>query len=435
MLVILFVITIILFLFIGIKKIKTFSNPLSIYLIFWGLWIIISLFNPYDLYPVSSFAYLLVWVNIFSFSIGFLVISKKKKYQINIEQNLLIIKERSLFFAEIILLIILIYYNKKYFALLSYGNIGEARRIRFELGYLFGNYTEYLLYNYFVISTLYLTIIINILKFILDKKINASLVITIVNILLFASIGLGRFVIFDFIVFAILGVVLTKKKSKNFLFNTKRGKYKSLVKYFFLLIAGVFVMTLITSFRYGRSIQSFEDMFFWLMFSVQQGMIYFLGPFRAFDSFLNLNPHTTYGLTVIRSTFSGLEEIINNIFILAGISINTANSIMSSFTVDSIVIGFNGQSFNAFYTGLTNFYLDGGISYIFIIPFLFGMIVAKIWNTFNEEPNFFMIALLIFIVKTTLAYQYRWDFSSPSNWIIFAILVIFYKVSKKRIYY
>lgn len=70
---------------------------------------------------------------------------------------------------------------------------------------------------------------------------------------------------------------------------------------------------------------------------------------------------------------------------------------MASFTVNPITIGYNGQTFNAFYTGITNFYLDGGIAFVIMIPFLFGMIIA-IFGTC-------LIGLLICILLLSL---YLW---------------------------
>ena len=436
MIFLLVLITLVLMFYLGVIKTRTVKNPLSFFLFFWGLWTCLSMLNPYSLYSVSEKAYLLIWLNIFAFSIGFILISRKKSQDISINVSFSKKTEKLLLLIQVCLLIILTYYYIKYNSVMSRMLITDARIVKFQIGYLFGNYTEYLLFNYFVAAALYVSVIINIVKYSVDRKKKASLLITLINIYLFAGIGLGRFIFFNTIVFIILA--FTIYRGSNLMTNiAQKGNRrlrirskKSKLKYIPLIFVGIYFMTRTTAIRTGSTIDSFESFWRWFEFSVGQGVVYFLGPFRAFDNFLLTNPANTF--TLGRATLGGLDEIINNLFIIVGISINTANSIMSSFTVDSIIIGHNGQTFNAFYTGITNFYLDGGISFVIVIPFIFGIIIAGCWNLYNKKPSLYTLAIMVFMIKTSLAYQYRWDFSAPFNWIVITILFLLYRIEKNK---
>jgi oligosaccharide repeat unit polymerase len=238
-------------------------------------------------------------------------------------------------------------------------------------------------------------------------------------------IGFGRLLLFEIILYIIIvyallirGKSISEKEQKN------RGKNKKQSIAFILFIFLGIITATIT--RMKSRIDSFYDLFFWLRYTLRQGIIYFLGSFRALDEFLSLKPSRVYGYTVLRSTVSGLEEIISNIFIILGIPLTTANEIMSSFTKPQIVIGSNGQMYNAFYTGVMNFYLDGGISFVVLIPFILGTIIALIWNRYCSRPTIFVFAFLVLFVKNSITYQYRWDYSIPSSWVLLALILFRY---------
>ena len=70
----LIVITSLFFISICRYKIGTLNNPISYYLTFWLMWITVSIFNPFNLYPVSNNTYLIIWLNLFFFSLGYFLV-------------------------------------------------------------------------------------------------------------------------------------------------------------------------------------------------------------------------------------------------------------------------------------------------------------------------------------------------------------------------
>lgn len=424
MLTILFILTLMMFIILLRIKIGTYNNPLTYYLIFWGGWTFVSLLNPYDLYDVSNNSYLLLWLNITVFSLGyFLVCNKRTNFKyVDIFSK----KHTQIFFRiiQLIVLLYLIYYYIRYNFLLSGLAITEARNIKYELGYLFNSYTEYLIYTYFVTAFVHLKLVIDIANYIMTKKIQFSTLITAASVILFSLIGFGRFIFFYALIFFALAIFL-KKENVNRIINDNRHNKKKKKKAVYVLftVIGFYFMTLLTANRTGGGISDFDDLLFWFKFSIQEGVTYFVGPYRALDYFLTNKIYNQIGFTLGRATFSGIDEIINNFFILIGIEYKTANGLISSFTRGNISIG-DTRFFNAFYTGIVNFYLDFRIFGVILFPLLYGIISAKIWNIYNKKPNIYTFSLLIYFTKTTIAYQYRWDFGAPSTWIVIITLII-----------
>jgi|GEM_PF-2249921 len=426
----LFIITFILFFYITKTKIGSYNNPLTYYLIFWVGWIFISLLNPFDLYSVSIRAYLLIWTNMLFFSIGYFIFCKRIRAKYFFTSNNK--REYAFIFLQLIVLLIVFYYYGKYTHLLNMMTIHDARAIRFEQGLLFRSYTEKVIYTYFILSFLYLSVLINISKYVLTSKKTISLIITLITVILVGFTGLGRLIFFNCLIFFVIAVALKKlmfiqKKAHR----VHKENNKNKLRYFLPTFAGIIFMTLITGRRRGIEmtvLNNFIDLF---PFVLKQGIIYFVGPFRAFDNFLNLRIYDRIGFTFGRSTFSGLDEIIKNLTVIMGLDMESARAKMSSFTVESIYIGTN-QQFNAFYTGVMNFYLDGGIWGVIILSFLYGAIAAGVWNYYNKHPNLFSYSLLIYFTYTTIAFEFVSYFGAVSTWIVLFILILCSYISSRK---
>ena len=54
-----------------------------VFLLYWGVSLVISSFNPYNLYEVSNYAIFLLLLNVISFITGFLVVKKKVSAEIS----------------------------------------------------------------------------------------------------------------------------------------------------------------------------------------------------------------------------------------------------------------------------------------------------------------------------------------------------------------
>src|SRR5699024_6116960 len=118
-----------------------------------------------------------------------------------------------------------------------------------------------------------------------------------------------------------------------------------------------------------------------------------------------------------RVTFSGLDEIFIVILRKFDDTIVNIKYYTGPYTSEFINIG-DGVTYNAFYTSIFNFYLDGGLLGVILMSFVFGAIIGKVFNTYLKSPNIFNLALLIYLVYLSLVSSLRWELQSPMYWFV-----------------
>lgn len=416
--------TLITFVTLGMVKMGNFKNPLTVYLCFWGIWLGISMLDPLELYHVSDQAYLLLWTNIVFFSLGYLFFSKRIENRAHLEVKLTKQNKKLLLLLQCLLLLILVYYARKFFLLLGQDIITNARTIKYEVGLLFSSYAEYAFFNFFIEAFVYISTILTVCYYISINKTDRIVILGIVCVIAFAYIGLGRFIIFDALVFYLLATTFRCRQrvtqNNGFLSRNHKG---NIFYYILFGLVAILGMVMVTTARLGNSIFGVQDYLYIVGYSFEQLIIYFTGPFRAFDTFLASKVYEEIGYTLGRSTFSGIEEILYNYLYVTEPKWAIANEKMSNFTVPNITIG-NRLEFNAFYTGVMNFYLDGGLVGVIGLAFLYGSIAALIYNYYRVHPNIFNYGLFIFFTYTTIASEFRLAFGAPSTWLILFVLAL-----------
>ncbi|MCL6605979.1 MAG: hypothetical protein K6T94_24195, partial [Paenibacillus sp.] len=258
--------------------------------------------------------------------------------------------------------------------------------------------------------------------------------------LLFASIGNGRFIYFEILFFAIISFGFKFDIFRKLKTNFKKMNNMSKVFYAFLFLFVIYFMNLSSAKRIGIQSPSFsESINIFVNYSLKQFVIYFTGPFRSLDFFLSSKIYETTGFTLGRSFFSGIEEMINTFIIfLSGnsVSFHTANEITSSYTVSPILVG-NNISFNAFYTNVMNFYLDGGLLFVITLSLFYGFVTALLYRYYLSNSNLFTFSLNIFLVYQMIATEFRWNYSAPPTWIAIALILLmnrFYNKNETTIY-
>lgn len=424
----LFLLTVLIF-FIGTGYFKThsFKTPLNYYLIFWGFWLCISMLDPFGLYSVSDEGYLLLILNIAFFSLGFFSDTKKSDYgYVNIK--LKDSKSLDLFIigSNFFIFFILVHYLNKFNYLLSLSGASDARLIKYTAGKLFGTYLEYVFFSYIIETLVYLSVVYCICRYVVENKINLLLVQSVVNVIVFGLIGLGRFIVFDALMFYIVAQLFIARKNNSI---------KSIINKYNIVIAAVFLssailgMTVITASRLGNKVLSFNELLDMAEFTMNQAIMYFIGPFRAFDFFLNAQITDNIGFMFGRATLSGIEEILSNFFLPFGYRWTTANALIGDFTVPEIIIGSN-VSFNAFYTGVMNFYLDGGYIGVVFFAFIYGLVYSRIFHNYKLNYNIFSFCLFVYFTNTTIASAFRLPYHAPSVWFV---IIIFIYASKNCI--
>lgn len=409
----------------GFIKNRISRAALSFYMLWWFFLLTISLFNPYELYPVSNKTYTLIMLNIFMYFLGYIsVCYKKSKTNFCINLNTAHLR-KYLMWAQICIFPILLYYYIRYQSLLNSLGFLYARTIKFDLGYLFNSSFEYILYTFIVQPVVDISIIIFCIKLIIGDFKNKLFVFTGINIILNAQTGLGRFVYFQALIYLISSYIIIRKS--NGVENFSNGKYKKPKKQkkitvYFASLLMVNVMVIVTLLRQGAKQLTLEMLSSTYLDLFEQAIVYFIGPFRALDTLIQGNTASN-NLFFGRLTLGGLDQLLGYLLMIIDSSFQTVNAIVGPMTRSSIPIG-QGQQFNAFYTSLLNHYLDFNIVGIMLFPLIYGIISAYIANVFSNNSKATMFMLLLFNTYNSIASSLRWEYQFPGAWVVVVLLLI-----------
>jgi oligosaccharide repeat unit polymerase len=398
-------------------RIGSYNNPLAYYLIWWGIWLIVSQFNFFNLFEVSIKTYIFLLLNIFMFSLGYFIFCKKIQYK---SFKIFKVNKEGIFIIQSTLFFILIYYLHRYNMLYRNASVLDIRNIKFQVGLLFSSGYEMIFFNYIITFLVYYFTLLSISRFIIEVKVDKNFYISVINVIIYSFIGYGRLIYFDFIIFIIVGFLLNKslsrKKVNMYKLHNKKNM-KNMIIFLIIIISGLLLSSYFISVRMGGN-----KVYKGLLNNFSQSIIYFTGPFRAFDNCM-VTFSDKFNFTFGRSTLSGLDEIVNNMLYILYRNITPLNYEIGFYTQQPIMIG-NHQIFNAFYTCIMNYYMDFGVIGVIIIPFIYGIIAAKIYRVFNDNPNIYTLMLIIYFTYTTISSEFRWSYQSPTTWIILIFILI-----------
>ena len=131
-------------------------------------------------------------------------------------------------------------------------------------------------------------------------------------------------------------------------------------------------------------------------------------------------PDKFYG----RATLAGLEEIVLYPIKFLGAEINSFNNIITDFTQNSVPVGSETPYFNAFYTCVTFFYIDGGILGVIIFASMHGLLIGYGINLYLKKKNISSLILLNFLAINLFSSIYRWPYQNGSTTFLVIVLVI-----------
>lgn len=412
-----------------LSKLDKFSKwILTIYNLIVTFLLCFSMTNPASLYPVSDKTYILWILNIVIFTVIYVVFALRKtnriaelektetKWEEAIEK---ITNSKVWLFFQIGLMIILLYYVIKYNYIVSQTTDQSLLRlIRFTN--LFGSYTEKVIFEYLIMGLFTIFSIITSILFVNKKWKNLFFFIGLINIILYISIGFSRKVLFEFLIYVVLAYIITITLQK------KKISKRSIIIGICLVII-ILVLTLgVTALRTGVSIFDFKKIYNVIIEEqIKQFIVYFEGPFRALDHFVengfsSLQGNLSYG----RATLGGIDEIISLPLIFIGFQYPYFNSIVGAELQNNILVG-ETQQFNALYTSVMNYYCDFGVVGVIIIPALYAIFVRWCIEKFIRKKDIFSQVLAIFVIMNTFSTIYRWNYQAGSTtfWLIILLLL------------
>lgn len=396
------------------KTERNYKILLYIYLIAWGSALFTSTFGFFEMEVPSDYSYFLFLLHLIGFIVGSLSVATSSSINavstgnslINIENNIVRILNNRLFRIFLVFMSIYLTYvfSKYWVKVLFYQNISDTREQLVDIyGYFYYTFAKPLL----VLPT---TIVCYVLfGYSILKKRNWFCLLLGYYLIVNASLTGGRFGY----VYIAMGVVFVN------LFIVKVDLRKHWPK--FAIAAAVLygLIVLITTFRSvfvsidkGTLEQGAE-------LANEQIVTYFVGPQAAFDYGLS-NDYLTqvggYGMGSL--TFAPLVNFVDFFTdTFAGFQVNTyVLKVVKLLEDNPIYLEGGKQQWNALYSSVMFYYLDGGIIGVFVFPFFLGMILSLLIRKMLKSGSVIHFALcgffFICMIKSLLRMEEFWRFDS-----------------------
>lgn len=388
----------------------------------WSVALILSVNNPFHLYPVSFPTYLLLLLFLLSFTCGFSLTNNIATIgdsdNGDSESAIAFIERLALnkFFLAILAFcdIYLFFLFMRYASTLALMSAADVRSEGMQ-GILFeGNTLMGLSFNWLVVPmTFFADIFIAYLVLFKRKLFPILLYLPCVIITPYINGSRAGFlhpIIMLCFFCACCPFLWRNIKTKNYL--------KRFIPIIVFVLVGLSVISFMTTQRYDKTEKlSVESIMMGYEKTSEQFVTYLIGPFRAFDYALeNDYKEQLGGSTFGRSTLGFLDSTIEFILEHLGIKYERANSaIYAKLQNDWIFIPFG---FNFAYTALFNFYMDFGILGIAIIPFLLGLLYKKICNSYAETHNPITLMLLMYLFYVFFDMFFTWRMYKMQSMVI-----------------
>lgn len=400
---------------------------ISTYLLFYGFWFLISTLNPFGLYNVSDLVYLIQFLGVFLFFLGFVMcggVKGENSLMTNFTVRFELDRYKAIKLLLLVSVLIVFHYLTKFNLIVElYGNAGDARMSRFEKGDLFGSTIELLVFNYLSFPIAVYCMAIIAYMSIIKHRYSVIFFLACAYISIYTLIGSGRENIFILITMLILtsaiNSIINRRRLK---FLKQKNKSKTVKKILIISLVSlfcVFVLSYLTALRQIGTEMSFENLTLGFFDILKNGVVYFVGPFRAFEIALRNNYIEKTGLLFGAGTFGGVEELLGYPLIYFGANFNLASNVIGNLLQNTTISIGPDTLFNFAYTNLLIYYLDFGIFGVILFSFLFGLLVRKCINHFQENPNFFSFTIVLYLFYAILFSVFKWPFQSAASIILF----------------
>lgn len=417
-----------------------------LYLAWWYIWLIISTFNPYDIFEVSTFTYLLLIANVMFFLFGFVLGNRKTTtnynyIQVNFDNS--IFKSKLFLIVLFIFIALILFYLKKYFLVLAISNAAEGRTALFEEGDLFSSHYEILLFN-LIIKPYSSFIIISTILILLFCKRKLLLIPTTIYFLSYSFIGSGRGAYISVLIMLMYTYLIRKSilKTSNFQIEkytygkkSNRENLKMRLIIVTLIIVSLFFTSYITAMRMGEDTLSIESISIGWNEFLKQGVWYMTGPFRTLDYAIEQNYVGKTGLLYGRTYFAGFDAIIKMIVhFFGGKYISSGEITTMMLQNDYIYIG-GGISVNFAYTCVMAYLFDFGYVGVIILPFVTGLFIRKVIKTYDEKPTLPLLMLIIYLFSIMINTVFKWGFQFIDTVVFTVVLLMYHKfiIRKTRV--
>lgn len=402
---------------------------------YWCISLIISLFNPFELYPVSVYAYFLLCLGYSSFFIGYAFNIHgftKVKSNDNFSSVHLLFNNRLLKFVYLLSFGILFYLATTQWKLIVLqGALGSLKLDFFELVFN-NNSILYFSYQTFIFPlfhfSCFLLAFLILDKCVYDKK---YILFLAAYAVIFSFVGgkRGYFLIiieYFLIIFILLNIAFNKAKFWNIIKSSLIITIPSL----FIVIGAAF-MTALT----GGTDMDKDRMHEASSSNAKNLIVYTVGAYRAFDYALNHDyVDKAGGYTLGRATLGGaIDYYGSGVLSRLGFPIEPVRAkTMSTLQNENLTIG-NGTDFNFAYTSFMYFYYDFGVIGIVIFSFLFGLFTRGSLKGYSRNRTIGALGLICFLFIACLQFCQNWFNIALSTQPTLLLLYILDKFERKKL--
>lgn len=402
----------------GYIKEKNVYNPLTVFMSFFGIILLLSSLKLYDLYEVKQFTYFIVVLGLFSFFIGYLFIDllKSKGKQIKKERDSQPSKSlefnpnyKILFFIYIIVIVFLSYRTFQVLIEVSQGTtLTEIRNHSQNILELSGLYN--LTNNYVIKPIVFALIPLAVIDLFIGKR--KILLPSFIVALLYAFSEGGRFIFLYYIIQFFAGAIIFKKK----IIVTKKTKRRI----FLLLTTSIIFILFITNIRSSDTS------------ILKSAYMYLSGAIPHLDYRLGIiaDSDRTLGLSFVMGYLTTFFVILNGFGILPYPEFYN-KAIELGYVEDFVRIG-EDSLFNAFVTPFYYFYLDGGILGILIFSFIYGLTFTLVYYFLQQRPTIMLLSVYLLLLQGALTSMVRWQFYNPTYSLSFVFLFFIVKLAVKK---
>lgn len=420
---------------------KLSQKTIIAYLSWWTLWLVVSTFNPFGMFPVTNKVYWLLLLNVFMFALGYMLYGKfrKRRKEKWLEQGTFkrtVLNNNVLKLVLIIFLAASSYLFFKYITIVNLAGAAGGRTTVFDVGELFVNKYEIYFYNLAIkpFADLLAVVFICLLLF---KRKPVMLTLCSAFIFLYGAIGSGRLFYISIVIF--LGYVLYIKEQilsmRVFDFlpakKTPSEELKRKVILVILVVLLVFLMAFITAQRMEYSGSSIKLLLSGGREFFKQSVWYMTGSFRALDFALTKDYAGMTGYFNGRATFAGFDDLVKIIIHGFGGAHESANDVIIPMIQETLLIS-PEIHYNFAYTNVLVHYLDFGVWGVALFPFLFGLFSRSMCFKFKETPTFPMLVLIVCLFYSMIITVFKWPYQFSNAVIVMMVLYAWHWITIRK---
>ena len=396
---------------------KEYKNIINPCIVFIGVWLIIMFANSlhiYGLYSASNKAIIIINIGVISFAIGYFI-SFAKKNKIKKDINSYTIRYR---YVYILCLICLVYFIIKFIRsfelIISGSSLANIREIVQNNNQ--SSEINNLIYNFLVLPSAYSIEVLAITDYWIGKKNKVLFFCNLIIIFLRVIGDAGRTPLINFILYMILGYIVSKDIQKAGANNKETRKY---------ILIGILLLIIATFSRITSSIWRIS--YFYISMSPV-----LLGEWVNRVEEQNL---LTYGITSFNGIFFTLNYFIKNILGLNDYIpiIKKSYDIIAATDSNWIKINAGTTTANAYVSLFWFFFTDGRLLGVVLGSVLFGYICGDRYFKLIKNINLKNLAIYMLLFQSVIFSFIRFYFAKPYFILAYLFIILLIKKEKENV--